>query len=225
MIRCVVFDFDGVLVDSNAVKRQAYSDIFSDFGPAAAGAVVAVLRADTEDDRFGVIRAILTALPDPPPGEKLDHLVAEQAERYNRICEEHAGTCPEVAGASAALNRLGRAYPLYLISATPQDPLRRIVGRRGWSAHFRDVLGRPATKRENLARVMQREGIEGGAIVLVGDGRRDLEAARGAGCRFVGVRNQFNDFDPADLTMIDDLRGLPPLIEQWVEAHAATKAG
>jgi phosphoglycolate phosphatase len=225
MIRCVVFDFDGVLVDSNAVKRQAYSDIFSDFGPAAAGAVEGVLRADTEDDRFGVIRAILTALPDPPLGEQLDHLVTEQAERYNRICEEHAGTCPEVAGASAALNRLGRSYPLYLISATPQDPLRRIVGRRGWSAHFRDVLGRPATKRENLTRVMQREGIEGGAIVLVGDGRRDLEAARGAGCRFVGVRNPFNDFDSADLTMIDDLRGLPHLIEQWVEARAATKAG
>jgi hypothetical protein len=25
--------------------------------------------------------------------------------------------------------------------------------------------------------------------------------------------------------MIDDLRGLPHLIEQWVEARAATKAG
>jgi phosphoglycolate phosphatase len=225
MIRCVVFDFDGVLVDSNAVKRQAYSDIFSGFGPAAAGAAEAVLRADTEDDRFGIIRAILTALPDPPLGEKLDHLVAEQAERYNRICEEHAGTCPEVGGASAALNRLRRSHPLYLISATPQDPLRRIVARRGWSARFLDVLGRPATKRENLTRVMQREGIEGGAIVFVGDGRRDLEAAREAGCRFVGVRNPFNDFDPAGLTMIEDLRVLPDLLEQWIEARTATKAG
>lgn len=223
MIRCVVFDFDGVLVDSNAVKRQAYSDIFSDFGPAVASIVETVLQADTEDDRLGVIRAILSALPEPPPREKLNGLVLELAERYNLICEEHAATCPEVAGASAALNSLGRSHSLYVISATPEDLLRRIVERRGWSAHFRDVLGRPATKRENLARVMQRESIEAEAIVFVGDGRRDLEAARGAGCRFLGVRNRFNDFDPADLTMIDDLRGLPALIEQSFAARRASK--
>jgi phosphoglycolate phosphatase len=222
MIRGVVFDFDGVLVDSNTVKRQAYSDIFSDFGPTGARVVEAVLQADTEDDRFGIIRAILTALPEPPRGERLERLVAELAQRYNVICEDHAATCPEVTGASAALERLGRSHSLYIISATPQDPLRRIVGRRGWSAHFREVLGRPATKAENLTRIMQREGLEAGSVVFVGDGRRDLEAARGAGCRFVGVRNVFNDFDPADLTMIDDLRGLPELIEQ---ALPATKTG
>lgn len=214
MIRCVVFDFDGVLVDSNAVKRRAYRDIFLDFGPAGARAVEAVLQADTEDDRFGVIRAILLRVPDPSSAEDLDQRVAELAGRYNLICEEHAATCPEVAGASAALDRLGRSRSLYVISATPQDPLRRIIERRGWSTHFREVLGRPATKRENLGSVIRREALEPGEIVFVGDGRRDLEAAQRAGCRFVGVRNRYNDFDQAELTMIDDLRSLPELIEQ-----------
>jgi phosphoglycolate phosphatase len=225
MIRCVVFDFDGVLVDSNAVKRQAYSAIFSGLGPAGAAAVEAVLRADTEEDRFGLIRAILSALPDPPVGEALDRLVAEHAERYNLICEEHTATCREVPGATTTLDILARNRPLYVISATPQDPLRRVVARRGWSAHFRDVLGRPASKPENLTRVMQREGIDGGKIVFVGDGRRDLEAARAAGCRFIGVRNRFNDFDSAELTMVDDLRGLPELIERPVEAGSASPTG
>jgi phosphoglycolate phosphatase-like HAD superfamily hydrolase len=225
MIRCVVFDFDGVLVDSNAAKRQAYTDIFSGFGPPGATAVEAVLRADTEDDRFGVIRAILSALPNPPNREELDRRVAEHAERYNLICEEFTATCPEIPGATAALERLARSHSLYVISATPQEPLRRVVARRGWSAHFRGVLGRPAGKPENLARVMRGEGIDGGKIVFVGDGRRDLEAAQAAGCLFVGVRNRFNDFDSADLTMIDDLRSLPELIERPVPARSASQAG
>jgi phosphoglycolate phosphatase-like HAD superfamily hydrolase len=225
MIRCVVFDFDGVLVDSNAAKRQAYSDIFSGFGPAGASAVETVLRADTEDDRFGVIRAILRALPDPPAGETLERLVAEHAERYNLICEEHTATCQEVPGASAALDRLARSRSLYVISATPEEPLRRVVARRGWSAHFRDVLGRPAGKQENLGRVMRRESIDGARIVFVGDGRRDLDAARSSGCHFIGVRNRFNDFDPADLTMIDDLRTLPELIERPMEARTTSQTG
>ena len=215
MTACVVFDFDGVLVDSNAVKRRAYGDIFA-AAPGSVPVVESVLESDREDDRFGVIRAILQGLS-PEAGEtpgQLDLLVARYAERYNAICEEHAATCAEVRGATSTLAQLAQRLPLYVISATPEEPLRRIVVRRGWSGYFRDVLGRPRTKLENLARVMQREGLEGRHIVFVGDGRRDLDTAREMGCRFVGVRNDFNDFDPEGLTMVDDLTRLAQQIER-----------
>jgi phosphoglycolate phosphatase-like HAD superfamily hydrolase len=214
MTACVVFDFDGVLVDSNAVKRRAYWDIFADV-PGSGPVVEAVLQSNTEDDRFGVIRAILRGLSRAGSGTagEQDLLVAEYGERYNTICEEHAAACAEVPGASSALAHLIKRHALYIISATPEEPLRRIVARRKWSRYFRDVLGRPQTKGENLARVMRREGIEGDRIVFVGDGMRDLQAAREAGCRFVGVRNEFNDFALAGLIMVDDLTGLVELVE------------
>jgi phosphoglycolate phosphatase-like HAD superfamily hydrolase len=226
MTACVVFDFDGVLVDSNAVKRRAYYDIFASV-PGSAAVVDSVLGSDKEGDRFAVIRAILRGLTLEGRGEPpdVDRLVAGYGERYNDICEAHAATCPEVRGASAALAKLSGRHPLYVVSATPEDPLRRIVNRRGWTGHFRDVLGRPRTKRDNLAQVMAREGIGGGQIVFVGDGRRDLDAAREAGCRFVGVRNEFNDFDPGGLTMIDDLTGLAELVESAVAPRVNTRAG
>jgi phosphoglycolate phosphatase-like HAD superfamily hydrolase len=225
MTACVVFDFDGVLVDSNAVKRRAYRDIFAD-APESEAVVEAVLQSDTDDDRFGVIRAILRGLNrEGHATAEQDLLVAEYGERYNTICEEHAATCSEVRGASSALARLAKSHPLYIISATPEVPLRRIVKRRDWSRYFREVLGRPRTKGENLARVIRREGIKGERIVFVGDGRRDLDAAREVGCRFVGVRNEFNDFDPAGLTMVDDLTGLVEVIEAGVENRVNGKTG
>lgn len=214
MTTCVVFDFDGVLVDSNAVKRRAYRDIFASVA-GSEPVVESVLESNTDDDRFGVIRSILERMDRDgslTPG-RLEALVAEYSERYNIICEEHAATCAEIPGASAALARLAQRHPLYVISATPEEPLRRIVKRRGWSGFFRDVLGRPRTKSENLARVIRAEGVDGGQMVFVGDGRRDLDAARQAGCRFVGVRNAFNDFDPGGLTMVNDLTRLPELVE------------
>ena len=64
MTQCVVFDFDGVLVDSNAVKRQAYFDIFSSLGPRVVPAVTEVLDGDVDGDRFQQIRRILTRLGD-----------------------------------------------------------------------------------------------------------------------------------------------------------------
>lgn len=225
MTACVVFDFDGVLVDSNAVKRRAYRDIFAD-APESEAVVEAVLQSDTEDDRLEVIRAILRGLNrEGHATAEQDLLVAEYGERYNTICEEHAATCSEVRGASSALARLAKTHSLYIISATPEVPLRRIVKRRAWSRYFREVLGRPRTKSENLARVIRSEGIKGQQIVFVGDGRRDLVAARETGCRFVGVRNEFNDFDPAGLLMVDDLTGLVELIEAGVENRVNGKTG
>ncbi|MEO7986325.1 MAG: HAD hydrolase-like protein [Gemmatimonadales bacterium] len=216
MTLCVVFDFDGVLVDSNAVKRQAYFGIFAPLGPDTSPVVAHVLAGDTDSDRFQLIRAIITMLRDTGVfvgSGSADELVARFAERYNAICEQHAATCAEIAGASAAIGRLARAHPQYVVSATPEAPLRRIVERRGWTSSFRDVLGRPRTKIENLRLVIAREGIGGADLVVVGDGRRDLDAAREAGARFIGVRNAFNDFDPASLLMLDDLRTLPDVIE------------
>jgi phosphoglycolate phosphatase-like HAD superfamily hydrolase len=103
--------------------------------------------------------------------------------------------------------------PLYVLSATPEEPLRRIVERRGWTGYFQDVLGRPGSKAEHLRAVLTREGIAGGDLLMVGDGKRDVDAARHVGTRFIGVRSAFNDFDRMPLVLLDDLTALPDLIE------------
>ena len=105
------------------------------------------------------------------------------------------------------------------VSTLDQEPenqlaeLRQYVERRGWTGYFGAVLGGPRSKGDNLAMVLDREQVTGDEVVFVGDGQRDLEAARGAGCRFIGVRNPFNDFDSHGLLLVSDLRGLPALIE------------
>lgn len=222
---CVVFDFDGVLVDSNAVKRQAYFTIFEPLGAGATRTVEAVLRSDVESDRFQLIAEVLRRLgadgtlrPDQPA----DTAVAWYATRYNDICESYAATCAEVPGAAAAIEQLSPTHALFINSATPEEPLRRIVDRRGWSPRFRGVYGRPRSKVENLGRAMALERLTAAAVVFVGDGRRDLEAARAVGCRFIGVRNAFNDFDPAGEVMVDDLRALPDLIAPAGTSRRAT---
>jgi phosphoglycolate phosphatase len=216
MTACVVFDFDGVLVESNAVKRQAYFDIFESSGGGVEPTVEAVLREDIDGDRFDTIRRILLrlgAVGSNGGSETLDALVMQYAERYNDICEDYAATCGEVPGASLALAQLADRHSLYVVSATPEEPLRRIVERRGWTPRFRAVLGRPQSKPEHLRRIMEWEHVGGERVIFVGDGLRDLQAARASGCRFIGVRNRFNDFDPTGIEMVPDLRELPALIE------------
>jgi phosphoglycolate phosphatase-like HAD superfamily hydrolase len=213
-LRSVVFDFDGVLVDSNAVKRNAYFQIFAGTG-ASDELIGQTLLSQGDGDRYQIIAAILAGMVAAGllAAERAGTgAVSELAAAYNGICEEYAASCAAIGGAEEALRALDERYGLYVNSATPEEPLRRIVARRGWAPHFRAVLGRPRSKAENLGLAMAREGCGPDATLLVGDGRHDLAAARLVGCHFIGVRNIFNDFEADGLTMIDDLHELPARI-------------
>lgn len=182
-ICCIAFDFDGTLVESNPVKRDAYYEVFAEV-PGAADVLERVIREAPEANRYGVIgrtreelaRAGCSALP---PADEL-------ADAYGRICEERVGTCDAVPGAFEALEALAPHYPLYVDSATPQEPLRRVVARRGWNGFFRAVLGGPTDKVENLREVARREAVAPDAVLLVGDGPPDQRAAHAFGCTFAG---------------------------------------
>lgn len=217
MIKCLVFDFDGVLIDSNAIKRDAYFQIFANLGdidPVVKGC----LYAQADGNRFQVIECILRQLESCGKLVGLScrpDLVERFAQDYNDICEAYTATCPELDGVSACLQRLVRQYALYINSATLEEPLCRVVERRGWSGYFRGVFGSPRNKLDNLVRILQLENATGHEVVFVGDGMRDLAAAQAYGCNFVGIRNAYNDFDPTDLVMVDNWRELESVIAQF----------
>lgn len=218
MIRCVVFDFDGVLVDSNAVKRNAYLEILKQLD-VERNMVEACVAEKRDGDRYEVIEYVLLRLQATgaiSQAADIRDLVVQYAEQYNEICETYTTTGPEVTGASVCLPRLAQHYALYVNSATPESILQRVIQRRGWQRYFRGVLGSPRTKIENLKRILRHEQIDGSAVVFVGDGQRDLTAARACGCNFVGVWNSDSDFDPHGLVVIENLNQIERVIlEHW----------
>lgn len=184
MIHCVVFDFDGTLVDSNAVKRSAFFEVTRAHD--LEGEIVAdVLRERL--DRYQTMARIAERLA--AQGQLLAPDQGDLwAEAYGRICEDEVTGRPEIPGASALLGALQRrGLPLYVASATPSEPLRKLVQRRGMEHHFRAVYGRPASKREILTRIASECGLAPTALLMVGDGEDDRIAARDFGCSFAGL--------------------------------------
>lgn len=189
MIRCVAFDFDGTLADSNQIKRDAWYEVFGTTGYSHEE-VSALLAALPTADRFELIDAALARLASAgrlPTGDARPRLAAELAQAYNDICDTGQATCPEMPGAAAMLAALADRLPLYVNSATPEEPLRRVIGRRGWERYFRGVHGRPREKAEILRDILAREQLSPMEIAMVGDGLADFEGAREIGCPFFAV--------------------------------------
>ena len=190
MIGCMVFDFDGTLVDSNHIKHQTFYHVTSSHDPS--GETVAhVLRQYPHKDRYGIFSEIARELILKKQISKNQHpetLAAQWAEAYTFDCEQAIATCEEVPGTSDTLHWISQHHiPIFINSRTPSPTLHHLTTSRSFNQYITDVYGAPASKSENLRTIQKRIQKPSKEILMVGDSEDDQQAALEVGCHFVGV--------------------------------------
>jgi phosphoglycolate phosphatase-like HAD superfamily hydrolase len=208
MIKVVVFDFDGTLVDSNDAKQDCLLATVraQDGGEDALAEAVAI-----GGNRYKVFAEVARRLS---RGEQFDGLARQLAANYTRCCALAILSAAERRGARCVLTTLRRrGLSLWVNSGTPIIDLCELVRRRGLLPHFRGVLGSPSSKADNLRRIMRIEGVSHRQILHIGDSPDDYVAAREAGTWFVAIDNERRIADPVRFA-IKDLRRLPSIIER-----------
>ena len=202
-IRCVVFDFDGTLVRSNRIKKLRLYDTVADI-PRASIVLDALHSEDFKGDRYDIFRELC---------RRLDLKTDDQADRlahiYGELCHQSLIECSEVPGASVALEELRtKGVPLYIVSATPQINLLPAITARALEPYFKGVLGRPIGKIEHVRAIMEFEQLDSKSLVIVGDGRDDLDTAAAVKCHFIAVNDDPLEPLTGDHIAIHDLTHL-----------------
>ncbi len=210
-VKAVAFDFDGTLVDSNDIKRQALYDVVA--GQDGSEEILTELLALPDPpDRYGLFSAIVERLGLPESQDQA--WIAD----YSARCE--AGILARIGGwpVLPLLEALrARGIALFINSATPQSDLRQVVARSLLAAHITESFGKPASKVHNLSAISEMAQCALASILVVGDGEDDRLAASRAGCRFVGIDRGENRFaEPPKLT-IERVDGL---LSVWEQAEA-----
>lgn len=184
-IQVIVFDFDGTLVQSNPIKRQAYFQLFpaDDWHQAV---IRQVLETHFEASRYVIFERILRTLNTSEQAVQTE--VQRYAGRYNDIVVAGVKTCPECPGAEQLLQQLHRRYALYLSSTTPEEALREIIVFRRWDGYFKEIFGYPRQKATTLEQILQQEHVPPDQMLVVGDGESDRLAADEVGSQFLSVR-------------------------------------
>lgn len=184
----IIFDCDGVLLDSNALKTDCFRKVLeeADFDAGDVARFLEFQQASFGMSRYRLFEALLGWSLVKPTELDRDALVARYAAtlggRYTK-----ASATP---GMREILTELAANLPLYIVSGSDQAELREVMAERGDAGFFRGIHGSPTNKVENLALVLA-ELAAGGTppaperVVFIGDAEADLMAARAHGLRFV----------------------------------------
>ncbi len=202
----IFFDFDGVIVDSTAIKTEAFASIYEPYGNETVEAVLEHHKANEGISRLLKFRHCHKTLL----GIDLDDdALGELAETYTALVEENVVSCAGVAGAEEFLKKHNDRIMLFVVSGTPEDELQRIAERRGLSGYFREVRGSPATKDVIVRDLLARYDIDPNQAFFVGDAMADYRAAITCGIPFIGrvTPGHDNPFPP-EVAVIDDLTRL-----------------
>ena len=99
--------------------------------------------------------------------------MAELSWELSELVVDKVIAAPEIRGAEEFLRKWCSQLPCFVISATPQEVIRRIVNRRGLMRYFEEVLGMPASKKDNLQRLLNDFYLSPSRCCLFGDAEND----------------------------------------------------
>lgn len=206
----IVFDFDGVILESAAIKGEGFTELFSDH-PNHLDQIRAHHLANLGVSRFRKFDWIYRTLFQKPLSTARRR---ELGEKYSNLVFKKTLECPMVNGARELLERLAPLRPLYVASATPQEELEAIIHQRRLGDYFAEVHGSPPEKGELLTTILHSRSLTPDRVLMVGDGRSDLEAANQAGCRFVARIDALepDQVFPAGTASVPDLEKLGEIL-------------
>ena len=202
----IVFDFDGVLVDSVDVKTNAFRDLYGDQNAEIRQAVVDFHLEHGGLSRFEKIRHYETNLLGRSPSQAEIHSLADQ---FAGLAKEAVITSQIIPGATDVLEHFAAQVPLFVASGTPETELLEIVERRGWSHYFKQLRGSPTHKSTLVAEIVEAHGLNPGKSLMVGDAMTDYSAALENGLQFIGITDSNGHHLFPDGTVVhNDLRPL-----------------
>lgn len=209
-IRAVIFDLDGVLVDSAACHRAAFEETFAPFG----------IR-DFEYSQYAGWRTrdVVEKVLREAGRDVTTEIIDAEAARKSRLAREKMAACdPAVPGSVDVLHELsGRGYTLALASSGSPESVAMFIDAKGVRGLFRSVLTGADVRHakpdpEIYSRTFEQISVKPADCLVVEDAAAGVLAARSAGAAVVGIGGTCRSEDllsAGALDVLTDIRELP----------------
>jgi len=178
----LVFDCDGVVLNSNKVKTQAFYEATKHFGHESAQALVDYHVVNGGISRYLKFDYFLANILQTSPNQSI---LDELLNRFSLAVKQGLMECDVAEGLDEVRLKTPKANWL-IVSGGDQDELRDVFALRGLRNYFDGgIFGSPDDKDKILAREKANQNIDSNPALFVGDSKYDYLAASKAGLDFV----------------------------------------
>jgi beta-phosphoglucomutase len=235
-IGAVIFDFNGVLVDDEAIHFALFREVLAQEG------VVITERDYHErylgyDDR-GCFEAALVDAGQSADQSRLDQLIAQKARRYVEVAGQGLRFFPE---AAETLEAIAARWPVAICSGALRPEIENALRRLGRLNNIAAIIsaedtdkGKPDPQGYRLALAALRArtcnghdlttlhpktqlNLEAINCLVIEDSLAGIISAKGAGMRAVGVPNTYTTHQLRDAGADEVVDGLATFTPEWIE--------
>ena len=214
MIKTIIFDFDGVILETNEIKLQAFLSIFQDCSQDVQDKIAQLhLENDgvSRTEKFRIIREKFLNQPFDPIKIK------ELEKTFAIFCADKIKKASWVNGVFEFIHFAYKKYSLYIVSAAPESEIKEIVAERKLEKYFQGVYGHPRSKSELYKMILEKEHIGADEALCIGDSLGDFNSAQNNSINFVARIHEHNQElfeNKRELLTVKDFRGFEHLLEK-----------
>lgn len=217
MIKAIIFDFDGVILESAEIKTDAFRELFSEHA-SKIEEIVGYHLLNGGISRYVKFRYIYERILGIGLSKQKER---ELGERFSQIALQKILDAPFVAGAKEFLDEKRGKYQFFIASGTPDAELLDIIRIRQLGGYFQEAHGSPMKKIDIINAIIKNYRFAKEEVVYVGDAQSDLIAAEEAKIVYIERRSDFRA-KPGDHSLIvRDLSGLEEVLGKIVNSNYA----
>jgi beta-phosphoglucomutase-like phosphatase (HAD superfamily) len=210
VVDAVIFDLDGVLIDSEPVWEDVRRTYVAERGgawrPESQRRLMGMSTSEWAEYLSGDLGVAL------PPGQVAADVVEEMLRRYR-------STVPLIDGSDRVVRQVAQVWPVGLASSSPPELIRAAIDAAGLAATFNVMISTEEVPRGKPApdvylAVAERLGVSPARCVAVEDSSNGIRSAAAAGMRVIAVPHAQYPIDDepralAGLT-VDHIDGVTP---------------
>ena len=186
-IKTIIWDFDGVLMNSNQVRDSGFSLVLKDFPEDEVNKLLDFHRENGGLSRYVKFRYFFENIRNQTIS---DDEVNDWAARFSTIMLDNLIN-PDllIRETIQFIEANQNKYTHHIASGSDQTELRKICEGTNIASFFKSIHGSPTPKKQIVSDLMQERDYDPSETILIGDSINDYDAAHVNGLHFMAYNN------------------------------------
>lgn len=187
MIKNILFDFDGVILDSMPIREFGFKEIFKEHNPDLIEKLLDFHNKNGGLSRYIKIRYFYEKLLNTNITEEEVQILAD---KFSVIMKKELINKKYLINETVDfIEKNYKNYFIHIVSGSDEKELQYLCQELGISEYFKSIHGSPTIKNDLVKNIIVTHGYNCNETILIGDSINDYEAATINNLDFYGFNN------------------------------------